>query len=203
MEPSQESKFASNPRFMAVLAVLAALYVVTEMIHIDLPQPLDYVSLAPVVIMTFGLLLKPVRAFLICGIGAVIAQLIISLYKGEAILLVAYLPGAFFARGIEALIISIMAKYLIYKKDRTWAVAKTLETIILVIGTLWEVLAYALIGVPYFVYVWGYPPAVALGWYLAVAIDLIFVPVGIAVVAGVRHGFHIQTLDGLLFKDNP
>jgi len=167
-----------------------------------MPEPLEYISFAPVVYMTFGTLLKPLRAFIICSIGAVLAQLINGLIDGSAVYLIAYLPGAFVARGLSTLFISSLNKSLVRGKQRSWKSARALETLILVIGILWEVTGYALIGIPYFMYVWGYDFYVALGWYLAILIDLIFVPVAVDVIAILRRHFQVEYLDGLLFKEN-
>ncbi|MFX0099191.1 MAG: ECF transporter S component [Candidatus Hodarchaeota archaeon] len=189
-------------REIAILSIFTALSVVIDILRIDLPQPLDYISGTPLLILTFSVLLKPKRAFIICATGSVLGQLIVSLLKGEGIYLIAYLPGAFIARGIEALIVSVLCTRLVRKIKLEGAQRQKRELPIMVIGGVWEIVGYAIVGIPYFMYVWGYPFLMVLGWYLAVGIDLIFLAIAPVIIHAIRKYFKVDYLDRMLFKDS-
>lgn len=187
---------------VASVSVLVALMTVLNFLAIPVPAPVEYFGFAPVLVLTVGILLKPKWAFLVCSLGSVLGQLLATFFvTGYISDLPAFLLGAFVARGLEGLLISSLAQFFVRGKGLAARARYTRETAIMVIGGIWEVFGYAIVGVPYYVFVYGFEPVIALGWYLVVFIDMVHVPIALAVIIAIRRAFGKNYLDGILFKD--
>ncbi|MHA1371057.1 MAG: ECF transporter S component [Promethearchaeota archaeon] len=198
-------------RMVASLSIFTALMVILNMLSIPVPKPIEYIGFAPVLTYIIGILLKPKWAFLICAVGSVLGQLLTSLFiTGSYVELPVYLVGAFVARGLEGLFISILEQHLVRKRGLFDQVEKDagskgrvylFETIILLVGGTWEVFGYYIVGGPYYNIIYGIPYTMSLIWYLTVFIDLLFVPIAITLILAIRRAFSQAYLDVILFKD--
>ncbi|MHA1791401.1 MAG: ECF transporter S component [Promethearchaeota archaeon] len=201
MSNQKSELLINNSRSVASLAIFSGLMTLLNVLLIPVPQPIQYIGFAPVLIYVFGVMLKPWRAFLICAIGSVLGQLFASIILGDLATLPVYLAGAFAARGLEGLFISLLEHNLVRKRNSNQKKYNNLEALILIIGGTWEVFGYFFIGGPYFNLAFDVPYEISLLWYLPVFIDLIFVPVALAVIYAARISFQEEYLDGVLFND--
>jgi uncharacterized membrane protein len=188
-------------RQIAFYSIITALMVVLTLILIPMPQPIQFLGFAPVLIYFLGITIKPTRAFVVCAIGSVIGQLLASIMLGDYANLPIYLLGAFVARGVEGLLISVLEKALVRGKELATGKVYAREVLILVMGGTWEVFGYYLVGGPYYLVMYSIPLDASLLWYLPVFIDLAFVPVALGVVAAARASFQQPYLDRILFRD--
>ncbi|MHA1997137.1 MAG: ECF transporter S component [Promethearchaeota archaeon] len=190
---------------VAYYAIFTALTVILNVINIPMPMPIQYLGFAPVLIIFLGVLLKPKRAFTITSIGSVLGQFFSSLILGSTnpIEMLVFCTGAFVARGFEALFISVLVKYLVRGKELPPSRGVALMVTISAIATAWEVLGYFIVGASYYMYI---IPGLTLGevflWYVPVFIDIVSIPIAIAVIEGVRAGFNVDYLDGLMYSDH-
>jgi uncharacterized membrane protein len=187
-----------NSRSVALYAIFSALIAVLSIASIPLPPPLAYFSFVPVVIIFLGITLKPLRAFLICSVGAVIGELLADIIFGYASYLWLYLPGAFVARGLEGLVLSLLEKALVRNKEISEKDKRFREALIITIGGIWEFFGY--VNVAWF-FTGGEYVATIIS-YLWVLIDLVLIPAGIAVLYGVRKYYKKEFFDQLLFNDS-
>ncbi len=192
--------FASS-RVIASSGVFSALIVVLSMISIPLPPPLAYFSFVPLVIFFLGITLKPSRAFAICAIGAIIGELLADIAFGYAGWLWLYLPGAFVARGIEGLILSLLENAFVRGKDLAPRQKYLRELAIISIGGVWEFFGYVFVASLYYIFFLGMTLIETIAFYAWVLIDLTLIPAGIAVVYAVRRYFKEEYMDRLLFGD--
>jgi uncharacterized membrane protein len=190
-----------NSRVAASFGIISALMVLLNVIVVPVPPPIQYVGFAAVLIYFVGVMFKPARAFWLCAVGSTVGQILTSIYLGQMSTLVEYAVGAFVARGGEGLLISGLVWVLIRKKKNPPLHQLGLEIAILCIGCTYEVLGYYIVGGPYDLIVSGIPLLVDLFAYLPTFIDMVFVPVGIAVIYAARRQFQMQYLDSYLFND--
>ncbi len=199
--PSSESS-AKKSRAIALYAIMSALIVVLSVLSIPLPPPLAYFSFVPILIFYIGITLKPLKAFVMCSIGAVIGELLADIIFGYAAYLWLYLPGAFVARGLEGLILAVLEKYLVRNKELSPKTKYRREVCIITIGGIWEFFGYVLVGALGYFFVFGVPFLATLISYLWVLIDLTLIPAGIVVVYAIRRYFKQEYFDQLLFNDS-
>nr|MDO8112263.1 ECF transporter S component [Candidatus Sigynarchaeota archaeon] len=200
-QASPEIESGVHTREVAVYAIFSALMVVLTLLLIPVPQPIQFIGFAPVLIYVLGILLKPWRAFVVCSVGSVIGQLLASMLLGDYATLPVYLLGAFVARGLEGLLISALEKYVVRMREPTMKQRYARELWILLIGGAWEFAGYYIVGGPYYLITSAITMDVSLLWYLPVLIDLVFIPVAIAVIFAIRRNFQQEYLDRLLFLD--
>ncbi len=199
---SGQDKQGQLSREIGLYAVFTALIVVLSILSIPLPPPLAYFSFVPIVIFFLGITLKPKRAFSICVIGAILGELLADIIFGYASYLWLYLPGAFVARGLEGLILSLLEKFLVRGKNLSRQRQYTIETIIVTIGAIWEFFGYVNIGAIGNYALMGWPYIDTLMSYLWVLIDFTLIPAGIAVIIGVRKYYNQDYFDHILFNDS-
>ncbi|MBN2149871.1 MAG: ECF transporter S component [Candidatus Lokiarchaeota archaeon] len=194
---------AKKSRAVALYATMSALVVVLSVLSIPLPPPLAYFSFVPILIFFIGITLKPFKAFMMCSIGAVLGELLADIIFGYAAYLWLYLPGAFVARGLEGLILSLLEKHLVRGRELPPRSKYRREACIITIGGIWEFFGYALVGAFGYYLAFGTDFLATFISYLWVLIDLTLIPAGIFVVYGVRQYFKQDYFDQLLFNDSP
>nr|MDO8085333.1 hypothetical protein [Candidatus Sigynarchaeum springense] len=156
-----------------------------------------YFSFVPVVIIFLGITLKPLRAFAICAVGAVVGELLADIIFGWASYLWLYLPGAFVARGLEGLVLSLLEMVFVRNKELSEKSKRVREAIIILIGGIWEFFGYVTVASV----LTGMEYGATIIYYLWVLIDLTLIPAGIAVLYGVRRYYKTEFFDKLLFND--
>mgnify|MGYP006289201361 CR=1 FL=1 len=202
MKDTNHKRYQFESREISSIAIFTALMVLLNILLIPVPQPLQFFGFAPVLIYFSGILLKPKRAFLICALGSVIGQFLASVILGDFAFLPLYLLGAFVARGLEGLFISLLETNLVRKKELSVKKRYFIEIIILIIGCTWEVYGYWLVGGPYWLILYGTPLEFSLFvWYLPVFIDLISIPIAMPTIIAARKAFQQDYLDNVLFGD--
>lgn len=201
-DPSTTKNLTPKSKVVANYAIFTALMVVLNVISIKVPDPIQYIGFAPVLIFFIGMTLKPIRAFVLTSVGSVLGQFIYNVFTGDFATLPVYCLGAFVARGIEALLISTLIWFLVRKREISRGARIAIEAVILCIGCVWEYLGYAIVGTPYWMTLYpGFTALESFIGYLYVLFDLIFVPIGLAVTTGVRRYFQTDYLDRLLYND--
>ena len=160
---------------------MTAVTVVANLIMVPMPQPLAQYDASPVLIYTLGVLMDPLMA------GVTIAAAM-GIGVGYKMVTLGFPPvfvvGAMLVRGLEAVLISALVRW------RKGAAPKTVgrwEIAAMCIGCVWETVGF--LSLDWFLF--G-PGMAALD--VATLVDLIFVPVAIAVVAAVRSRLVINRL---------
>jgi uncharacterized membrane protein len=147
---------------------MAALIAVSTILAIPVPPPISTINLAPIIIFTVAILLGPVVGFTAtvigCGIGYLAGTSLGTIVAPPGLLYI-YLVGLIAARGPMAFIAG--------------ALRKKSEPAGMVLGIVVEFLVFfsidfAIAGIGYAIF------------DLGTFVDLIFVPVTIAVLFGVR-----------------
>lgn len=168
-----------------MVAILSALLVVmTFLLKIPLPQPLFYWGLAPILIYTVGIMFRPWIAFLICALGSVLGEWFNCLVAGCGAELPIYLLGMLVARGLEGALISAL---------RHWN-----EIGAMIAGGLWEFFGFLLIGGIYYGVVLELATEFWLPFYFGTLLDLLLIPVAVALNKALRAAFDVQYLDELI-----
>ena len=176
-----ESRFKSTSGKLALFAVMTAVTVVANLIMVPMPQPLAQYDASPVLIYALGVLLDPLMA------GATIAA---AMGIGVSYKMITFgfppvfVVGAMLVRGIEAILISYLVR--MRKGDSPKTVSRW-EITAMIAGCVWETVGFLSLDWILF------GPGLAL-IDLATLVDLIFVPVAIAVVAAVRSRLGIYRL---------
>ncbi|HIH87789.1 TPA: hypothetical protein HA344_01095 [Candidatus Bathyarchaeota archaeon] len=176
-----ESRFKSMSGKLALFAVMTAVTVVANLIMVPMPQPLAQYDASPVLIYALGVLLDPLMA------GATIAA---AMGIGVSYKMITFgfppvfVVGAMLVRGIEAILISYLVR--MRKGDSPKAVSRW-EITAMIVGCVWETVGFLSLDWVLF------GPGLAL-IDLATLVDLIFVPVAIAVVVAVRSRLGIYRL---------
>jgi len=164
---------------LALVVVFSALIAVCTMISVPLPPPVFEITLAPAVYLAFAALADKWDAFAATGIGGFVGELynITTKPGGSPI----YPFGMVWARAPEALIVAWAAR----KGPRTLALA-------MVGATVYETFAFLVPDWLFYTYgVFGYGSPTTLysglasaSYDLATLVDLAFIPVALAIVAG-------------------
>lgn len=189
---------------IANYAIMTALMVVMTLLAFPVPPPIQFIGFAPILVYLIGIMLKPLRALSISAVGSVLGQLCYDLITGntDPLTMLVYATGAFVARGLGAFIISLFETSIVRKRNIKRIHSVPVELLILIVGAIWEYIGYSLVGAPYWI---SLTPGLTVGavfiGYLYVLFDLVFVPVGYAVVEGVRRGLDVQYLDAMMFSD--
>ena len=176
-----ESRFKSLSGKLALFAIMTAVTVVANLIMVPMPQPLAQYDASPVLIYALGILLDPLMA------GVTIAAAM-GIGVGYKMVTLGFPPvfvvGAMLVRGLEAVLISVLVRW--RKGDAPRTVGKW-EIAAMCIGCVWETVGF--LSIDWFLF----GPGVAM-IDLATLVDLIFVPVAVAVVAAVRGRLGINRL---------
>ncbi len=181
MHEEMESRFKSTSGKLALFAVMAAVTVVANLIMVPMPQPLAQYDASPIMVYALGVLMDP----LLAGVTVATAMGIGVGYKMVALgFPPVFVVGAMFVRGLEAILISMLVR------SRKGEVPKTVggwEIAAMVIGCCWEMIGFLSLDWVLF------GPGLAMV-DLATLVDLVFVPVAIAVVAAIRGRLGIKRL---------
>ncbi|MHA1733288.1 MAG: ECF transporter S component [Promethearchaeota archaeon] len=181
-------KQVDSAKMVSMTAIFSALIAVFTLISFEqLPDPLSTINFAPIIVYTVGVMFKPKRAFLISSLGNFIGEWLRVVLAGEAAFLFVYLIGVVVARGFEAFLISLLRE-----KNEVGA---------MVAGCVWEYLGFLTVGSVYFILIAPIPGVSAIavvGWYTGTLIDLVFIPVSVALNKAIRAGFNVKYLDELL-----
>jgi uncharacterized membrane protein len=169
---------------LSLVAVFSALIAVGTMISIPLPPPLFEITFAPAIYLAFAVLADKWDAFAATGIGGFIGELynITAKPGGSPI----YPFGMIWARAPEALIVA-------------WAAKKGGKTLVLgmVAATAYETFAFLIpdwLFYTYGLFGYGSPTDIYSGLTLALPdlatfVDLAFIPIALAIVAGAQPTF--------------
>ncbi len=168
-----ESRFKTTSGKLALFAIMAAVTVVFNLIMVPMPQPLAQYDASPVLIYALGILMDPLLA------GATIGAAM-GIGVGYKMVTLGFPPvfvvGAVLVRGLEAALISFIVRR--FKAPTTKTVTKA-EIAAMGIGCVWETVGF--LSLDWFLF----GPGMAM-IDLATIVDLIFIPVAIAVVAAAR-----------------
>ena len=131
-----ETKFKSTSSKIALLTVMTALTVVTNLIMVPMPQPLAEYDLSPVMIYSLGILMDPLLALisvaLAMGIGVGYK---VALYGFPPVFII----GAMFVRGTEAAFIS----YLVRRRKPAETIGVTRwEIAAMTLGAVWGTIGF-------------------------------------------------------------
>ncbi len=176
-----ESRFKTTSGKLALFAIMTAVTVVANLIMVPMPQPLAQYDASPVLIYALGVLLDPLMAgaTIAAAMGIGVSYKMITLGFPPV-----FVVGAMLVRGIEAMLISYLVRMRKGENPRTvsrWEIAA------MCVGCVWETVGFLSLDWVLF------GPGLAL-IDLATLVDLIFVPVAIVVVAGVRSRLGIYRL---------
>lgn len=162
---------------VATVGIMSALMAVLSYASIVVPPPLGSIDASSVLIFLVAILYGPVIGVSITCIGQFVGKgLLISFYGYPAV----FIPGVVAVRGVEALIIGVIAR-------KTFKGGYGLEVLAMIIGVLWETVGFVIADV----YLFG---AAAIATVLTI-VDLVWVPFGIAAIAYVRTAFKTEYLD--------
>ena len=171
-----KNKYYSPSIKVALTGVMAALVAVTTIIAIPLPPPLSTINLAPIVIFVVSILLGPiagVSATVIgCGIGYLAGTSLGTIAIPPGFLYI-YLLGLIAARVPMALMAGVLRK-------KSEIAGMTLGVV--VETAIFFAIDLFLFGIAFAVF------------DLGVLIDLIFVPITVAVLIGVRRFLNTKYL---------
>jgi hypothetical protein len=176
-----ESRFKSTSGKLALFTVMTAVTVVANLIMVPMPQPLAQYDASPVLIYALAVLLDPLMA------GATIAT---AMGIGVSYKMITFgfppvfVVGAMLVRGIEAILISYLVRM---RKGDSSKTVSSWEITAMIVGCVWETVGFLSLDWILF------GPGLAL-IDLATLVDLIFVPVTIAVVVAVRSRLGIYRL---------
>ena len=165
---NSKSNPISQTKKVALTGVMAALIAVTTIIAIPLPPPLSTINLAPVIIFAVCILLGPAvgltSTMIGCGIGYLAGTSLGTIIVPPGFLYI-YLAGLIAARGPMALAVG--------------ALRKKSEIAGMVVGVIIETLIF--FSIDFLLFGIGF----AL-FDLGTFIDLVFVPIAVAVLIAVR-----------------
>ena len=176
-----ESRFKSTSGKLALFAVMTAVTVVANLIMVPMPQPLAQYDASPVLIYALGVLMDPLLA------GATVAAAM-GIGVGYKMVTFGYPPvfviGAMIVRGLEAVLISALVRW---GKGNPPKTVSRWEIAVMCIGCVWETVGF--LSLDWFLF----GPGLAM-LDVATLVDLIFVPISVAVVAAVRSRLGINRL---------
>jgi hypothetical protein len=179
---------AEAASFSALIAVTTALS--TALFGIPLPAPLSEITLAPAIYLTLSVLFPRKLSFLSTAVGSALGEAINVLIFGSApaAFAVIYIPGMVWARAPEALIVNRFRR-----KSALWL------AFAMVVATVYETLAFFFPDWLFysFTFFYGAPTGVLAGLSLATfdfgtLIDLVWIPVALLLVRGIRGAFSAQ-----------
>jgi len=173
------SRFQSLSGRAALMSILIAITTLLNLIMIPMPPPLAEYDLSPILTYTVGVLLSPINAAIVIAIAQGLGTAYkAAIYGWPAV----FVPGAMIVRGVEALLISVIAR--LRPPGETvsgWEVAA------MIIGVLWETLGF-------FIADWIlFGPGMAMITLMTI-VDAIFIPPAIVVVAAVRRSLDVDRL---------
>ncbi len=173
------SRFQSLSGRAALLSILIAITTLLNLIMIPMPPPLAEYDLSPILTYTVGVLLSPINAAIVIAIAQGLGTAYkAAIYGWPAV----FVPGAMIVRGVEALLISVLARL----RPPGEAVSK-LEVAAMIIGVLWETIGF-------FTADWIlFGPGMAMITLMTI-VDAIFIPPAIVVVAAVRRSLDVDRL---------
>jgi len=176
-----ESRFRTGSAKIALFSVLVAVTVLTNLILVPMPPPLQQYDLSTVMIYAVGVLVSPGLAGLIIAVAQGIGVGYKALTLGFPLV---FVPGAMLVRGAEAILISLIVRA---RKQRGPKAIYALEIFAMAVGVVWETIGFFMADWVLF----------GLGMAMIdvlVIVDAIFIPVAIAVVAAVRRSLGVQRL---------
>ncbi len=164
---------------VTMIAIMAALTAVLTAIIIPIPPPVGSLDSSTVLILVVGILYGPALATPIISLGQFVGTLYLTMNMGWPLV---FLPGIVAVRGSEAYLVGKLRK-----KNELFA---------LVIGPVWETIAFLIADI----YLFG--PVIGILVITTLA-DLLWIPVAITVIAALRQVFGCQYLDeGFGLKDS-
>jgi uncharacterized membrane protein len=164
----KEPETGSQAKKVALTSILAALTAVTTITAVPLPPPLSTITLAPVIIFVSAILIGPSGGLVSSIIGSTVgyvAGTTIGTISSAGGLYYWYLFGIAFARGPMGLSVGLLRK-----KN---------EIIAMISGVVVETLLFFALDV----YLIGFWVALA---DFGTLVDLVFVPIALAVLVAVR-----------------
>lgn len=176
-----ETKFKSTSGKIALFTVMTAVTVVANLIMVPMPQPLAQYDLSPVLIYSLGVLMDPLLALMIVatamGIGVGYKMV---LYGFPPVFII----GAMLVRGTEAAFISYLVR--IRKPGETIGVSRW-ETTVMGLGAVWETIGFY--SIDYLLFGGGVATVT-----LLTIVDIVFVPLAVGVILGLRRSLKTRTL---------
>ncbi len=168
-----ENRFKSMSGKLALFAIMTAVTVVFNLIMIPMPQPLAQYDASPVLIYVLGVLVDPILAGATVGaaMGIGVGYKMVTLGFPPV-----FVVGAVLVRGLEAMLISVLVRW--WKAPTAKAVTK-FEITAMGVGAVWETVGF--LSLDWFLF----GPGMAM-IDIATIVDLIFVPVAIAVIVAAR-----------------
>jgi len=176
-----ENRFKTTSGKLALFAIMTAVTVVANLIMVPMLQPLAQYDASPVLIYPLSVLMDPLMA----GLSIAAAMGIGVGYKMVTLGYPAvFVISAMVVRGLEAVLISAIVRW---RKGAPTKTVTKLEIATMCLGCVVETVGFLAIDGMLF------GPGLAV-MDVATLVDLVFVPVAIAVVAGVRSRLGINML---------
>jgi uncharacterized membrane protein len=175
----------SRSKKLATISVFAALIALMTILVIPMPAPLAEITLAPAIYLALAVLVGPWPAFVATAVGSFIGETYNTVSFGYPPI---YILGIVWARAPEALIVG-------------WARIRGLRSIALmmVVASVYETLAFFFPDWAFYAYgLFGYgnqysgflPGLAAALPDLGTTVDLVFIPIALAIVKKGRASFH-------------
>ena len=158
-------------RFYAFAAVMAAVTAVCTVLMIPMPLPLANINFGPLVIFVTSILFGPYIGLIAASMGSAIGVMYLTMIFGYPAV---FILGIVVARGPEALLIGLLRR--------------RGEVLSMVIGTIYEVLAFFLMD--WFLFGFG-PALLSLGTFA----DLVFIIPAVIVIRVFRRGYKMRYID--------
>lgn len=111
--------------WLTMTALFMAMVVVLSMSMLSVPVPGGHLYFNDVVIDTAALLMDPLSAFLACGVGA---------FLGDLLFYPAPMFVSLVTHGLQAVAISVLSRKLRLKKPLAYAIAVLVGAVIMVVG---------------------------------------------------------------------
>jgi len=101
---SNEFESASRTIYLAIMAILTALTTVaTAMVSVPFPTSTGYLNFGDILVMTSGIVLGPVGAFFVGGVGSATADAVLGYMP--------FVPITLVVKGSEAMTVSLISRY--------------------------------------------------------------------------------------------
>ena len=181
---------------VAVSGVLSALVAILTFIIIPMPAPIGGFDASSILVLSLPIILGVELGTIIVCIGEFVGTMfLVAVGLGY----IYYLPGIVAVRGLEALFVGKIARSSLFGRSEVSA----RQIVATVIGPVWETGGF--IAADFYLYylLTGLTGAIAASIsLLSTLIDLLWVPIALAVVSAIRQAFRTSYLDEQLGLKN-